>query len=96
MISTGIRDLKNQLSRYVRRVEQGERVAVTHRGRVVAELVPPGSGSSSARGSQYERLLAAGVIRPAVETGDPLADLPMLRLLPGTAEALIDADRGDR
>lgn len=96
MISTGIRDLKTHLSRYIRRVEQGERVAVTHRGRVVAELVPPGSGSPNAALSPYERLLAAGLIRPAVETGDPLTDLPMLRLPPGTAQALIDADRGDR
>ena len=45
MTSVGIRNLKNQLSRYVRRVAAGERVVVTDRGGVVAELVPP-SGPS--------------------------------------------------
>lgn len=95
MISIGIRDLKNNLSRYVRRVEAGERVAVTDRGRVVAELVPPSSGSGGGR-SRYQALLAAGVVRPAVERGDPLADLPLLALPRGTTAALLDEDRGNR
>jgi len=94
MASVGIRDLKNKLSRYVRRVAAGERVTVTDRGRVVAELVPPARGASGAP-SAYERLVAAGLLRPALEQGDPLADLPALNLPPGTAQALIDADRGD-
>src|ERR1035437_4060082 len=42
MSSTGIRELKDNLSRYVRRIEAGERMAITAHGRVVAELVPPG------------------------------------------------------
>ena len=40
MISTGIRQLKNNLSHYVRQIEAGKRIAVTAHGRVVAELVP--------------------------------------------------------
>ena len=94
MISTGIRELKNNLSRYVRRVEAGERVAVTDRGRVIAELVPP-SGATGPRRSRYALLVGAGIVRPAVEDGDPLADLPVLGLPPGTATALIDEDRGE-
>jgi prevent-host-death family protein len=94
MISTGIRELKNNLSRYVRRVEAGERVAVTDRGRVVAELVPP-SGKADPSRARYAALLEAGVVRPALEDGDPLADLPMLSLPPGTATKLIDEDRGE-
>jgi len=94
MASVGIRDLKNKLSRYVRRVAAGERVAVTDRGRVVAELVPPSPGASAGRPG-YDRLVAAGVLRPPLEQGDPLADLPALALPRGIAAALIDADRGD-
>lgn len=94
MATVGIRELKNKLSRYVRRVASGERVTVTDRGRVVAELVPPSRGASGGR-EVFERLVAAGVVRPALEHGDPLADLPALKLPPGTARALIDADRGD-
>lgn len=95
MTSVGIRNLKNHLSRYVQRVAAGERVTVTDRGRVVAELVPPGGGSTSGGRSRFEELVAAGIIRPALEAGDPLADLPMLDCPPGTATALIDEDRGE-
>ena len=41
-METGIRELKDNLSRYIRRIEAGERISVTVHGRVVAELVPPG------------------------------------------------------
>ncbi|HEY3999421.1 MAG TPA: type II toxin-antitoxin system prevent-host-death family antitoxin [Candidatus Xenobia bacterium] len=41
MNSVGIRELKNRLSEYVRRVERGECFLITDRGEVVAELVPP-------------------------------------------------------
>ncbi|MBA3343410.1 MAG: type II toxin-antitoxin system prevent-host-death family antitoxin [Gemmatimonadaceae bacterium] len=94
MISVGIRDLKNNLSRYLRQVVAGKSVMVTDRGRVVAELVPPGPARSDP--SRYNELVASGVIRPALEHGDPLADFPSLKLPRGTAAALIDEDRGDR
>jgi prevent-host-death family protein len=40
--SVGVRDLKNRLSEYLRRVRTGESVLVTDRGEVIAELLPPG------------------------------------------------------
>jgi antitoxin (DNA-binding transcriptional repressor) of toxin-antitoxin stability system len=95
MVSTGIRELKNHLSRYVRRIEAGERVAVTAHGRIVAELGPP-TGARPGRRSRYDELVAAGVVRPPAESGDPLANWPSLRLPAGTAAALIDSDRGPR
>jgi len=42
MKTVGVRDLKNRLSEYLRRVQSGESVLVTDRGEVVAELLPPG------------------------------------------------------
>ena len=93
-METGIRELKDNLSRYIRRVEAGERVAVTAHGRIVAELVPP-STSKGARRSQYQTLVATGVIRPALERGDPLKGWPDLRLPAGTTAALIESDRGE-
>ena len=44
MQTVGVRELKNRLSEYLRRVRLGERVLVTDRGEVVAELLPPGQG----------------------------------------------------
>jgi prevent-host-death family protein len=93
-MEAGIRELKDNLSRYIRRIETGERIAVTAHGRVVAELVPP-SLSEIGHRSRYDVLVATGVIRPALEDGDPLEGWPDITLSAGTAAALIDSDRGE-
>ncbi len=95
MVATGIRDLKDNLSRYIRRIEAGERIAVTAHGRVVAELVPPETVGKGRGPSRFDELVAAGVIRPPLQSGDPTEDWPEIRLPPGTARKLIDADRGE-
>jgi prevent-host-death family protein len=94
-MEAGIRDLKNNLSRYIRRIEAGERVVVTAHGRIVAELVPPGHGRVTTRSDRWDELVASGVLRPPAETGDPFEDLPNIRLPKGTAADLIDSDRGE-
>jgi prevent-host-death family protein len=94
-MAIGIRALKDNLSHYVRRVEAGERVTVTAHGRVVAELVPPASGSGRQPARRFDVLVAAGVVVPAMEAGDPTAGWPVIRLTPGTVRNLIDEDRGD-
>jgi prevent-host-death family protein len=38
--TTGIRELKEQLSAYIRRVKAGETIVITDRGRPVGRLVP--------------------------------------------------------
>ena len=94
MTSTGIRELKDNLSRYIRRIEAGERIAVTAHGRVVAELGPPARATRAGRRTQYDDLVAAGIVRLPLESGDPLADWPTLHLPAGTAAQLIETDRG--
>jgi prevent-host-death family protein len=96
MSSTGIRELKNNLSHYVRQVEAGKRIAVTAHGRVIAELVPPAKGAAAGQHlNRYNELVAAGIIEPAAEIGGLLPEWPDIRLPPGTAAKLIDEDRGD-
>lgn len=97
MVSVGIRQLKNQLSRYVAMTKLGERVLVTEHGRVVAELTPPATSQVEPLDS-YRRLTAEHGITPARETGDPLEGIELLRTrLPrGTAALLIQEDRVDR
>jgi len=46
MRAVGLKVLKNKLSEYVRIAERGEKVLVTDRDRVVAEIVPPESSRS--------------------------------------------------
>jgi antitoxin (DNA-binding transcriptional repressor) of toxin-antitoxin stability system len=91
---TGIRELKNGLSRYLRRIEAGERIAITSHGRVVAELGPPGAKTTRPP-SRFDELIASGVIRPPLEAGTPTEGWPDIRLPAGTATQLIDADRGE-
>ena len=94
-METGIRKLKDNLSRYIRRIEAGERILVTAHGRVVAELVPPGRDGRTSPGSRWDELIAAGLLHPPVEAGDPFEGWPDIRLPGGTAAELIDSDRGE-
>lgn len=55
----GIRDLKNNLSRYLERVRDGEEVVVTDHGRPVARLT-----SIDAPTSRLAELVAAGLVTP--------------------------------
>lgn len=77
MNTVGIAELRQNLSRYLRRVEQGERLLVTDRNRPVAELGPPPS-----TGAALDRLIAEGRVSrplrrglpgPLELTGDPYA-----------------------
>lgn len=59
-VEVGVRDLKNNLSRYLDRVRDGEEVIVTHRGRAVARLAPIDHSTD-----RLTDLITAGVVRPA-------------------------------
>jgi hypothetical protein len=74
-MEASIRERKDSLSRYIRRGEAGERVLVRCLG-----TCP--SASNRSRTSQFEALIASGVITPPVEDGDPLEDCPEIRLAP--------------
>lgn len=85
----GVRELRQNLSVYLRRIDQGERFEVTDRGTPVALLIPlPGSLSP------LERLVAEG--RAQRPKGNPL-DLPSPEGPPTTAatQALLQ-ERADR
>lgn len=86
--TVGIAELRQQLSRYLRRVERGERLIVTDRNRAVAELGPPPSSAD------LDRLIAEGrVSRPIRRT------LPEPLQLEGDPYALsraLDEIRGER
>ena len=56
----GVRELRLNLSAYLRRVKAGETLEVRERGRRVAVLAPVG-----AKASALERLIAAGRATPA-------------------------------
>ena len=87
--SIGVRELRRDLSGYLRRVEEGESFAVTSRGREVAVLAPtPG------RADAISRLVAD---RDAVAPRLDLLEVEPLTLEGGAPlSALLDDVRADR
>ena len=49
MISAGIKDVKNNLSRFLTRVKEGEEILITDRGKPVARIIKEKQGSKSVR-----------------------------------------------
>jgi prevent-host-death family protein len=98
MKTVGIRELKNRLSEYIREVRSGERVLVTDRGEVVAELTPPGLGTADA---DVPAPLVALAKRGLATVGAPgntslYPALPRRRKRTVTAAQLLDEERGSR
>lgn len=82
------RELRNQTSRILGRVKNGETIDVTINGEVAATLIPPSA-------SPVERLLSAGQVRPTVTGPIDFPSLPRIRSEASTAKILADL-RGDR
>jgi prevent-host-death family protein len=81
----GVRELRQNLSRYLRRVTAGERFEVTEHNLPVAILAPlPGSNSA------LERLIASGQVVPArldlTELGPPQQQTGPMTLSEALAE----------
>jgi prevent-host-death family protein len=89
MTTVGVAELRQNLSKYLRRVAQGERLVVTDRNRPVAELRPPPS-----TGRALDRLIAEGRVARPSRRGlpEPLS----LRGDPHALSRALDEIRGDR
>lgn len=61
MHSAGIKDLKNNLSRYLSRVKDGEDVLITERGKVIARIIQEKSDEVSLR-QALSQLTVRGLI----------------------------------
>lgn len=74
----GVRELRQNLSVYLRRVKKGETLEVKERGHRVAVLAPTGATSTA-----LDRLIAAGCATPAsgdlLALGKPLGKRPSRR-----------------
>ena len=98
MRTVGIRELKNSLSEYLRRVRSGESVLVTDRGEVVAELTPPGQRTSDPSVPPGVLTLA----RRGLATLPSAAEAGLYRSLPRkrpgkvSSAQLLEEERGSR
>ena len=100
--TAGVREAKAHLSEYLRRVEEGETVLITDRGRVVAELAPPGRARPGAADREERQLadllLGQGVRAPlgVAKKGRPLFKWKGLGKPAGTASRTLDQLREDQ
>lgn len=89
----GVRELRQNATRYLALVKDGQTVEVTDRGSLVALLVPP-QPAQQAR----DRLLASGRLIPASNPTGRVRAAHTVR--PGTGEPtnqeLLDAEREER
>jgi prevent-host-death family protein len=69
MDRVGIRELRQYASRYLARVQRGESLEVTDRGRPVALLVP-------VREDGWEQLVLSGRVTPPTDPADVLDEPP--------------------
>ena len=83
-VEVGIRELRNNLSRFLVQVREGEEIVVTDRGRAVARIVPPTGGRA------IDRLLDDGLITPARA---PKRTLPRPVKAKGTVSDLVSEQR---
>lgn len=84
MSEVGVRELRQNLSRYLARVRHGERLVITERNRPVARLEPLAEQTDP-----LARLVAEGRVR--APTGSPDSPLPLPIKLPGSPYALSEA-----
>ena len=93
--TVGIKELKNNLSAYIREVRLGTRVLVSDRNRVVAELrePTPGYGAEQPLDPDLARLIDAGIVSMPATPKGKLPQSPV-KLPEGLAERLLEEDRG--
>lgn len=98
MRTVGIRELKNSLSEYIRRIRAGETVLVTDRGEIVAELSAPGTSKADPAVPPGLAALARRGLATVGSGPDPSLYRPLPRKRRGavTSARLLDEERGSR
>jgi prevent-host-death family protein len=94
-VNVSIRELKNELSAYVRRARRGERVVVTDRGRPVAELTAV-NPSGLPTDERLRRMAEAGELRLPSPAGEKRSVVRPSRVKGRPVSATLLADRADR
>jgi prevent-host-death family protein len=63
-MEVSVREMKNNLSKYLKRAQAGEEVIITDRGRPVARLGPAGVGETVSVEDALARLRTSPLVRP--------------------------------
>lgn len=96
MKAVGVRELKARLSEYLRMVKQGERVLITDRGEVIAELSQPQPSATGPYPPWLLELARQGRVRLGLPNRPDLYKTLEPIGPPGLAQKLLDEERGER
>ena len=89
-MQVGTRELKAKLTAYLRLVQRGAHLVVTHHGRPIAEVRPLGEAAVSDRQAQLAQLAARGIVTL------PRGRLPKFKPLSMKGPSLSEAVLEDR
>ena len=92
MRSVGVRELRQNLSKYLASVKAGESLRVTERGKEVAVLAPSGAAAEP----YLELASLRGASVPARRLEDVAAGLPKRSAPPGTTDDFLAEGRAER
>lgn len=84
-MEVGIRELRADLSRYLKRVREGEEIVVTDRGKPIARISPTNGRS------RIDELIAAGILTPPTNRGPRTVPKPVK--IKGGISDLVDEQR---
>ena len=92
VVKVGVRELRAGLSGWLDRVQAGDEVVVTERGKPVARLVP------MQHRSRLQELIEQGTVTPAARPKEPIDRSKLPRLPPGKtlSDIVIEQRRGAR
>ncbi|HEX5043009.1 MAG TPA: hypothetical protein VFV75_08885 [Candidatus Polarisedimenticolaceae bacterium] len=93
--TVGVKDLKNNLSAYLREVKRGTLVYVAERDRIIAELREPGTAYSAGPSDNpvLEQWVREGKIKLATRRRTGPVERSGLNSPAGTAQELLDESR---
>lgn len=93
MVTVGVRELKNELTRYLRRTKNGESIVVTERGRPIAMLGPvPAASHTETPAQRLAKLAADGYL--SLPAAKPLKRLVRVRVTgPSVSRAVLEDRR---
>jgi prevent-host-death family protein len=91
VVRVGIRELRANLSSYLARVKEGDELAITERGSVIARVIRP-----EAADDHIQRLIRQGTVTPARRPKQPIdrSKLPKLPPGPSLSDIVIAMRRG--
>ena len=88
--NVGIRQLKAQLSEYLRRVKAGETIVITERGKPIGRLVPEEGGGALSAAGKMQRLVDAGLAEWNGQKPEPHEPVALLRGAVAAADLVVE------